>query len=586
MNNRVGFAAFRRFAFLPCGLFLFTVSPDAAKAGSYILVSQTGGQCVNPMRPYKYSRDDVGNTYGSYACIRATGQYGDVNMSGAITTAYKWVPNKIVEESTGNLIDDAADTPPKQVVVQEFCQVTSSNTDPTQDLGKVDNGLHSPVTRYTDISDYGVWSAGQTTYVKGAAGTRCQIKSGGPSITITCSPSLSNSPTAGEWESEIDYRVNVFPITLAVSGITNFNNAHNILIGQCAVGSLYCGVGKFINYHWTISGDTFKSYSANGSYNTPAGGPQVTYLKGNDYTAPLPFWVWKKDESDTVSVSATPCVPTAEMPKSSNSADSTVGSAQEMPVNTTAITATLADPSNGGEPQPSGDPVPPGYSVLGQVSAQETINVMAPYFCFASLKGPLTLNNGACGAGQIDDSGNLILGSKPGMQIGARVQTPKSFYQPSMGLGHDAGFFCFVQLINRTLMYTHAGLDVTKNTGGAYWLDNSAPYGTGGGWSSTAKSSPNGDPYPVDIDDTPSIAFLWDTTYIYVRDIFQDYLMYLPPGEFSQWVPLERMTWGWNVDNQWNFTGWYPNPANQVWETPDTRWTTHPTWSNVFSNTK
>ena len=299
------------------------------------------------------------------------------------------------------------------------------------------------------------------------------------------------------------------------------------------------------------------------------------------------------------------CIPSAQMPISNGAGTGSFSAAGSQPIQ--RISAVLGQnfndlvttgqaipvPDEYEYVLPYGDPIPTGYSILGQVAAQETINVMAPYFTMYQHKGPLTLNNTAAGAGQIDDGGNLIGASdattpptpsgQPGMLIGAKVQTPKSFYQTTFGVGNEAGEWCVVQLIDRTFILRHWPTMQTFNTGGAYWLDNFAPYDH---YRANAKTPTSGDPNPLQLQDTPSIAFTEYTEYINIRDIFQDYLMYIPPGYNSQWVPLERMTWGWNVENQWdNSTRWWsPNPANQVWESQDIRWTQHPVWSNIFSN--
>lgn len=100
-------------------------------------------------------------------------------------------------------------------------------------------------------------------------------------------------------------------------------------------------------------------------------------------------------------------------------------------------------------------------------------------------------------------------------------------------------------------------------------LDNSYPYNL---WYAANGTDQNE-------GDSPSEALDNDTSImeIDVLDSFQDYMMYLPPGEDSAVVPLKRIKWFWQAkcvqsgglwatsykDAQWSFDGDFPD--HPVW---------------------
>jgi hypothetical protein len=118
-----------------------------------------------------------------------------------------------------------------------------------------------------------------------------------------------------------------------------------------------------------------------------------------------------------------------------------------------------------------------------------------------------------------------------------------------------------------------------------WWLDNADPYGGAGNGPYTIEGdstfswgnndSPNSPPLLVGYKEMNAIF-----------DAFSLYLMFQPSGN-SIWVPLSKISWGWdgiaqstNGGNTWTMTSGAPAVVN-----PSGAMTTNfPEWSNVFTN--
>ena len=75
------------------------------------------------------------------------------------------------------------------------------------------------------------------------------------------------------------------------------------------------------------------------------------------------------------------------------------------------------------------------------------------------------------------------------------------------------------------------------------------------------------------------------TDRIVINDDFQMYMMYLPPGSDSQWVPLDRLIWHWNVNISEVGSQWIPMPPGTVVADLDAKkWMVHPEWTNRHQN--
>ena len=89
----------------------------------------------------------------------------------------------------------------------------------------------------------------------------------------------------------------------------------------------------------------------------------------------------------------------------------------------------------------------------------------------------------------------------------------------------------------------------------------------------------------VDLPGNPGVVF--HSTTLDINDVFQDFLMYLPPGGAnSRWVPLEEQDWAWSASTSrvaagnlfvYHLVGSEgPNPGG-----PQQPWPWEPMWDGV-----
>lgn len=167
---------------------------------------------------------------------------------------------------------------------------------------------------------------------------------------------------------------------------------------------------------------------------------------------------------------------------------------------------------------------------------------------------------------------------QPGMHFFGAVGTQDMFRITPTGPG--TGQWAFWQLcnINEAEHYLLAGPSVNSTNG--FELDNDLP--VGGTYNADSTDTAH---TQHDDTDSPDVDILSPTNNIVIHDKFQTYLMYLPPGGDSQWVPLDRLEWFWDVNITPAGTGWTPSPPGSITTNPDQRWATHPTWTEKYTNT-
>ena len=532
---------------------LLTGFAPASQAGHYVQISQTGGIVTWPGRPPAYrstspcGRYQQTNAYG--------GQFTDIfftaghfNISGAITTVFQWKPDQIAD-SSGNLMDDPADTPPRYVVINEVSVAETLNTDP-DNPGRAANGLGSSAKPITAQVDFSSWGYGR--YIPGtiSSGSRSKLRAGGQTVKVVCSPYADITTTENSrpsnpnpWYGYTRYEIEVYAPTLNLTGVTEFGGTHNILIGQGCSASIGLGYGLIINPQWAITGDTFESYTISDAF------AQDYPLNPINLQFPSPHWYWKGEGSATVSCTAQVCVPSEDI--------SSPGDPAPPPGGTRNFTGSTESAVHD-----DGQSPPPGYAVLGTISLTSNVNVVAPDYYFAPSAGIVTINDERVGAGAPDPGSNL-LGGKPGMTIDGRMRTPNNFWTNPAG-GDGAGHFAYVQLIQVDYLLQY-GLFYSKmkSTYGVYFLDSGFPYnGT-----ATADAPPNHTGDILQFTDTPQVDFLPQSYSIVLVENFKVWMLYLPPGSDSSWVPIAMMPWGWTADASRNpLTGgtWAPQPCGNV----------------------
>ncbi len=254
-------------------------SPLPVWAGHYALFSQTGGVC-------NYGPEPEGPTYygpveGGYGAGGGGGDYS--NCSGSITTTYVWIA------------DDTSDLPPNQVVVRESCRVAATGFGyyaPT--TLEADNGIGSPSVFQSGEAYPGVYSWSKTS-----EGVRTQIKSGGHTVEVTCSPSTSVAGFGLQVGSSVVYGIAVGPIKIELGGSTPFGNQKAVLTGQEIVAQLSSGGLTASNFSWDTSGAVFKSFDV--SQGQTQGEENINVIKNQ---GEFSFFT-KKNQILSVSCSAT-----------------------------------------------------------------------------------------------------------------------------------------------------------------------------------------------------------------------------------------------------------------------------------------
>ena len=207
-----------------------------------------------------------------------------------------------------------------------------------------------------------------------------------------------------------------------------------------------------------------------------------------------------------------------------------------------------------------------------RVMAERNIVVQVPYYYYASrtdesvyLKSDKVVSGNA--PAPDDDPDTVRAGrntnTTPGIFFQASVGTPDLYRD------QGTGSFQFVQLVNvlKQGWYIYPAGYVIYTTAGEFRLDNQEIYQ--GPFNANAVEESPPDPnlpnpsYLRDTADSPEWGDIsaWDR--FNVEFEAEMYLMYLPPGTESMWVPLHKNKWKWNVNGARDLattSGW--SPAN------------------------
>ncbi len=118
-----------------------------------------------------------------------------------------------------------------------------------------------------------------------------------------------------------------------------------------------------------------------------------------------------------------------------------------------------------------------------------------------------------------------------------------------------------------------------------YVLDNPFPYGR----KDDDPAVYNPGSTPQDTDDTPNIAVFKKEalTYAQSKAFFSMYILFMPPGRNSNWIPLRRLDWSWKGEAEKKEGRWglvsgsppNPNPNHRVTSIEDTD---HPKWKKNY----
>lgn len=225
------------------------------------------------------------------------------------------------------------------------------------------------------------------------------------------------------------------------------------------------------------------------------------------------------------------------------------------------------------------------------VRAERDVAVDLPYYYYANVTGESVYRKAGVVVGPGDDPDDVKAGHdsdiNPGMVFKASVGTPASH-----SVIDGPGSFQFVQLVNldKRGWYPFSPLAVTVSTGSEWKLDNVEPYaGPFPAYAVEGNPPDSDDPNPNFIEtihDSPEFGDISVWVKVSISFEARMYLMYLPPGIDSQWIPLHRHSWRWDVDISRIPGGtWSPTTPGSVTTMESTRWLEHPTWLNTHTNT-
>jgi len=185
-------------------------------------------------------------------------------------------------------------------------------------------------------------------------------------------------------------------------------------------------------------------------------------------------------------------------------------------------------------------------------SANATFNVKRPTAQVTSTTGTVAVSSAW---------GYLALhygtSATPGITFSRSITIPSGF----------SGTTQWVQLVSSTLRRRKLNNGVWQRLQGTGVLDTTYPY--------SANSS------TVDSPDTPLTSDYVEKT---VQDSFKMWLMFMPSGSGSIWVPLRSVNWSWSGSASRSGTVWTLTSSSNTINPSDADSTTHPTWtSNVTS---
>ncbi|MCW3095744.1 MAG: hypothetical protein JWL77_1362 [Chthonomonadaceae bacterium] len=425
--------------------------------------------------------------------------------------------------------DYTGDTPPNSAIITETSNVSGTARGSATDPPTVsaDNGLGTPQTITNGNGPY--------SKIATSNGTVYWVYSQ-PGLRFTIpsrSPACSGSLNKGYTMANLTYTATATPVILTLSGsINDPNYTVHILIGQGCTGILTADGFTFSNYQWTVPGETFASFQI-ASDQTWGHAYAVTTSM---LTQPNPHWYWKKDDANL-----------------------TVSCTAEVYLNGNDL----------------------GFTVTGT----RQVSVDAPDYFYSSTPGVsdyITSPSGIKAGVTFGPNGEI-----PGMTFKGRVSTPY-FYRTAYG---TAGIWTFTQLCNITnymRLWTSPN-GVTNSTNGAYDLDGQFLYSDEGPWAADSDESQM-PPNTHETDDSPEIDFVTACNYVSFTDLFNMYMMYLPPGNDVQWVPLHMEQWSWHGEGQLSGsfgTGtWGPLPGGSIFNDGGVRTWIHPDWNHLWDGTQ
>ncbi len=380
-----------------------------------------------------------------------------------------------------------------------------------------------------------------------SSGTRYRIvQNPGQSFPITCSPSVVFSGTAaagppitgsGNGLGFLSYSATAQPLEVVLSGGIGTKNSKKYLIGQHVTATLSTGGLTADSLSWFVMGGSpFKDWTA---YQDE--GRFTAFVP--ETTNPIGFYFKKPDSGPTVTCYAHLAVP-----------------AGARPANGFVV---AADRQCGVVP-----PASATFDVsMGSVSLRNPPPQPTNSIGFGGLRSP--------------EYGDQDVG----IVWKCQILTPAAFTQ------QGPGGWNFIQLISMDRHHVYHGTDQGLRKNGHQCLDNFYPYaplpngvhpGYAGMWSADGIDHRGAD------DPFNSVFYgSGEVDSVNMEDGFRTWLMYLPPGDDSRYVPIRKIAWYWHgaatrtAPGVWNMTS---QPNYCAWGFEGDLYPEHPEWQEAMLN--
>ena len=295
-------------------LMLCVGASTAANAGSYT-VNYSGGVAnfndafITGVNGYTDVPYTVGTNgfYGGGGTARWQGgsppTSAHVTCEGQITATFTWQP-------TGNSTDDP---PPDKVVIAQQCNTSMSSYSYSQATGTANNALGFPFVQDASVSNSASGHSNGSLY---------QIKdTPGLQFTITCSPTANVAGTGPDgvpvsWSGSagVSYKATALPLELVLSGGIGPRNQKRFLIGQRVTGTLSTGGLTASGWNWTIdSGEPFGNWNL--EWTDTYSHTSATFVPlGTQNQSQVSFCFKKGPQTSTVSTPINLAVPPGALP--------------------------------------------------------------------------------------------------------------------------------------------------------------------------------------------------------------------------------------------------------------------------------
>ena len=518
----------------------------SARAG-YYTVSYSGGsytvvgRYATQTSPYSLNTNTseygVPYAYAQWGVASGAAYSASVTCAGEITATFTYHPGSMSSGGYGggyggSTVSLADDPPPSAVVIAETCTASWGGSERIT-AGSADNTLGFAEVAYGGNSQ--------------SSGTRYKIQEGpGTSFTVKCSPQAKVAGTGvvgppdvyGSGNAFVKYKATASALEVILNGGIGPKDNKKFLIGQHVGATVSTGGLTANSYNWSIGGgEPFKNWTASQTQG------HFTAL-GAETNSTLGFYFKKPEPVAPAIVSCAThlVVPSGSLPVAGLNA-------------TPSRECTVTHPDF-------------------------TMEVrMGDVHMFGTSPNGLGLKLGGLS--------NSTYNGEVGIVYNSTVTTPPEFTASGIG-GWN-----FVQLITPGRHEVIYGIAEGMIKNGLLCLDNWYPYAPA---SAVTQPFPaNGNHFEgVDAPQNSLVSNPDQDDSVDFKDEFGVWLMYIPPGADSCYVPLRKIWWFWhgaaNYQSwrvpQWLQTSGPPpsSPLDCLWDFDRPDYPSHPEWDHLLLN--